>query len=298
MSIISKLVADFVIPGRAVDYNGTKVNPEVKVAIASVRVTAVSEKNNGNLSVNFEADGAKFGLNGFINSDEPAAAIIKLAHEKGEVICVRFEKKRKKNIDPNLPMSEIAATMDIARQNIVKLITGVFDFNSGKWVLINNSPSDPSNDPEGTIDSIKSLDFSADGFFDKAQGSNGDPAPAGYVNPNKEIESKENALMTIYYFIREQEKEHGYELTEEQRHILATKLTKMANHIQIAMFGLETPSYRAYSHTRARFAIFKYAEVVSPLNLEAVKAFNVWGPQCLKSSIDTWNWSREASKTL
>lgn len=291
MAIISKLINDYVALGRPIE-DGFR--PEVKVTIASVYVSGEDE-NKGNINFTFKADGAKFKLGGYINSSEPVAQVIKLAAEKNEPICVRLEKKRKKNVDPKLGIEEISNTMDVARENIVKTVVGVFDFRTNKWVLTGEAQSSPDEDPAGLLDQIKGLNFQADNFFDSAPEPSGQPIVS---NAQKEKENAENALMTMYFFLVEQEKEHGYTLNSSTRREYAIQLLKLSNLIQMQTFNLEAPSFSAYSHTRARYLVFKWAEVMSPLNGEAIKNFGPWCKAVLKNGSALWGWCQEEVDSL
>lgn len=291
MSIISKLIKDYVAKGRPIE-DGFR--PEVKVTIASVFVTN-EEENKGNINFTFKADGAKFKLGGYINSSEPVAQVIKLAAEKNEPVCVRLEKKRKKNVDPKLSIEEISKDMNIARENIVKTVVGVFDFRTNKWVLTSEAQSNPNEDPEGLLEIIKGLNFQADGFFSSSPQNEG---PIIISNAQKEKENAENALMSMYFFLVEQEKEHGYTLDGQKRREYSIQLLKLANLIQMQTFNLEHPNFTAYSHTRARYLVFKWAEVMAPLNKEAIEKFGPWCKSVLKNGTALWHWCQSEADSL
>lgn len=290
MSIISKLIKDYVAEGRPIEGG---FRPEVKVTIASVFVDGEDE-NKGNINFTFKADGAKFKLGGYINSSEPVAQVIKLASEKNEPVCVRLEKKRKKNVDPKLGIEEISKDMNTARENIVKTVVGVFDFRTNKWVLTSEAQSNPDEDPTGLLEAIKSLNFKADGFFSEAPES-GQPIVS---NAQKEKENAENALMSMYFFLVEQEKEYGYTLNPDKRREYAIQLLKLANLIQMQVFNLEHPHFSAYSHTRARYLVFKWAEVMAPLNEDAISKFGPWCKSVLKNGSALWGWCQSEVDSL
>lgn len=298
MAIVSKLIGGFTALGRTVDHKGTKMRPEVKVTIASARVTDIQD-NRGNLNITMAADGAKFKLGGFISADEQVAKVIELAREKDEPVCVRFEKKRKKDVDPTLPIEDISKTMDLARDNIVRTVVGVYDYNQDKWILSREAQSNPEEDPEGTLDAIRNLNFNVAGFFEEKAAGNvaaGGPVPANYAERNRE--NAENAIMSMFFFLCEQEEKHGYKVDYDTKRKHAIQLVKVANMLQMQMFDLEEPDYAAYSHTRARYLIFKWAEVVSPLNENASNKFSDWGKALLKNGASLWTWCKDSVDNL
>lgn len=291
MTLISKLVGDFVGLGKEVIYKGNKVRPEVKVAIASVYVESKTSKKSGLLNYSFRADGAQYGLNGFINESEAIVKVFDAASEKGEPVCVRFERKRKQKVDPTIPIADLTVDMATAKDNIVKTIVGVWDQNNKKWVLTREAQTNPEFDPEGTQTQIEQLSFDPDGFFD-APVPSGEPAYQS-TSAEKEKENGSNALLNMYFFIAEQEKTNNFKLKHTERCKYATLLLKIANKLQVDHFKLENPSYSAYSHTRARYLIFKWAETVAPLNEESIANIKEWGVDLIKKGTAIWNWSED-----
>lgn len=295
MALVSKLIKDFVSTGKPVNYENQQVKPEVKVTIASVYIDKKEEKTNGLLNYTFRADGAKFGLGGFINSNEAIVKVLDMADERKEPVCVRFEKKRKKKIDPTTSILELTKDMNTARENIIKTVVGVFDTRTKKWILTREAESNPENDPEGTLAEIDQLSFDTNGFFDQAPA----PSAVGAIpSVDKEQENKENALMSMYFFIAEQEKVNEFQLDPEMRKKCAIVLLRLANQIQEKHFGLTEPSYSAYSHTRARYLIFKWSEVISPLNENAIKNMRDWGSSLIKNGVALWDWCEETTQSL
>ena len=104
MTLISKLIVDFVGLGKEIDWNNTKVKPEVNVTIASVYIAKRDEPSTGLLSYSFKADGAKYGLNGYINSSESIVKILDLAQERGEAVCVRPKRNARKRLTQLFPL--------------------------------------------------------------------------------------------------------------------------------------------------------------------------------------------------
>lgn len=296
MTLISKLIVDFVGLGKEIDWNNTKVKPEVNVTIASVYIAKRDEPSTGLLSYSFKADGAKYGLNGYINSSESIVKILDLAQERGEAVCVRLEKKRKKKVDPTIPIKDLTVDMNVARDNITKIVVGVWDPKAEKWLLTREAGSNPANDPEGVDEQIKQLSLDATGFFDAP--ASGVATPGVQVNTEEqEKESSENTLMSIYFFIKEQELKNSFKLTDEQRKKYAILLLKIANKLQVDHFNLDQPVYSAHSHKRAIELVFKWAASVAPLNNETIADMKTWGVALMKEGALLWDWAElEVSK--
>lgn len=292
--LISRLIGDFSNPGPKREVNGEIMRPDAKCTVASVRIKKIDD-NNGNMKIDAEADGAKYGLGGYISSNETVAQVIKDAFERDEVVIVRFEKKRKKNADPLKTIEELTPDMGTAKDNITKIVSGVYNFNAKEWILTREAQTDPAEDPESVIKVINSLSYNSDNFFaEPSAAQTGNPegmSPA--VNVNREAENKENALMTMYFFIKEQETKNGYTLPGAKRREIAIFLLRIADQLQMNHFGMDNPSYSAYSHSRARYLLFKWAEEMSPITEEVANDFPTWGKATIKNATSLWNWTTE-----
>lgn len=295
MSITPKLLGDFTALGKTIQHNGADYRPEVAVSMAAAHVKDITDSGKMPSRVIMVVEGAKFELNGYINAQEPVLAILRKAQEENEAVVVRLEKKRKRKVDPTLPIADITATMDIARENIAKIVCGVYDFNNDTWILTREAESNPEEDPAGTIEGVKSCNVDVNGFFNKAQ-----PAVQGgqVSNAYKEPEAKENALMSMYFFVEEQLAKNEVTIDNEVKKQIAISLLKAANFLQSKMFGLEAPVYSAYSHTRARFLVFKWIENMSPLDANATANLSSWGANLVQNSNDLWEWARATSETF
>lgn len=289
MAIKPKLLGDFTALGKTVEANGEKIRPEVAVSLAAAHVKEIQDGKVARAVLVVE--GAKFELNGYLSPQETVLEILRKAQENNEAIVVRFEKKRKKGVDPKAPIADITATMDIARENITKIISGVYNFNTNQWVLTREAESDPSEDPEGTIEAIKACNVDVDAFFRSETPSSG--SSAAPQSGNREEESKENALLSMYFFVEEQAIKNGLNLDVESKKKIALSLLKASNFLQVNMFGLEAPIYSAYSHTRARFLVFKWIETISPLDANAAENMPAWGSNLVQNSHKLWQWARE-----
>lgn len=276
-------VGQFTGLGREVDHEGGKVRPEVAVSIASGKVSNIDLKNADNANITFNVTGAKYGYGGFINTSDPVFNLLKQAHENDTVICVRFEKKRKKNVSPITPIEELTKDMSTAKDNISRVIAGAYNVNTNSWILTRDAQSNPMEDPSEIAVELQKIQYDTSSFFAK---------PTAKVQG--QADDKANILVSMYFFIREREAKHGFELNEDQRRKLSLMLLAAADRLQTTVYNLDAPNYRDYSHTRARYILFSYEEI-NPLNLEAIKNFKVWAQSFVEQNVDMWRWAIASS---
>lgn len=294
MAIMQKLLGDFIAKGQEVDFNGGKIRPGVKVSVAAAMVKSIDE-NNGNANVVFSVEGAKYTLSGYVNTQETAFKIIEEAYEKKVPVAVRLERKRKKHVAPDRDINEITVDMNIARENITKTFVGVYDYHTEKWILTREAQSNPDEDDPSILSGLNSVNVNIDNFFSNPAQPNNGPIVS---NANKELENKENALMNMYFFVIEQAREQKVKLDNPTAKAMAVKLLEIANYLQVQMFELEAPVYSAYSHTRARYVVFKVVEVFAKINDNTIKDLNSWSKKVAVGSKQIWEWSRNESSSI
>lgn len=297
MDIISKRIGKFIGKGQPIKIEGEEdFRPEVDVSIASLRISDITEKN-GMKQVSGTADDSEFSHSGFISPSTAVYQILEKGYEAEKVMLIRFEKIRKKNVDPKLPILEISSDMNKARKNITKIVSGVYDFNNKKWILTDEAQSNPDEDPENINIGIENLAIDTSSFFNSPAPVSAPIGGGSFVpSQNKEEESKTNALVSLYFFIVEQEKEHDFKIPHGDRLTLAKLLLDLADGIQTEVFELETPVYSAYSHTRARFMLFQLIENLIPLNQESVKNLPDFSAKIRGTGIELWNWAKHESE--
>lgn len=289
MEIISKRIGNFIgFDKKSYDVNGTKVHPEVDVNVVSLIPSEIKDFNSMK-QVGGTADGAKFGNSGFISPTTSVFKIVEKAHEEGRVVLLRFERFRKENIAADIPIEELTKDMNTAKDSIIKTLVGVYDFNNDEWVLTEEAKTIPSKDPENIMNGIKSLNVNVDNFF--VSKSTGGSETTFAPSVNKERENKENALISMYFFLVDQEKAHNYKIPQSEKLKLAKVLLKLANYLQMETFNLEEPVYSAYSHTRARFMLFQLTEKLIPLDEDAYNDIQSWAGKIQASGVELWDWA-------
>lgn len=292
---LTKDFGAFVAKGQEIEDKNEKIRPEVKVSVIAAHVTSCDEKN-GTLNCVFNVDGQEFKHNGYVWANTIVGRLIKEAFDKEYIICVRLEKKRKKNVDPRLPIVDISSSLEVAKKNIVKTTVGVFNYNTKKWLLTDDAQSSPSEDPEDLLGKILSLEVSTDEFFGQ-QGaqSNGN---AQYVSANRNQDSAETVLLNLFYYLFGEEKRitnnQGTVINTATRQKYAKILLRACDYVQVTSLNLEKPIPGAYSHTRTRMLLFKFGENAYPLTKEILTdepKFKEWVKKYMSTSIALCNWA-------
>lgn len=284
LQIKEKWINEFVSHGPTVEYQGQQVRPDTRTSIAIGKVFALEEKGNDNLRLVLKVSGAKYDFTGFINDNNPVANLLKQAKEKDTPIAVRFEKKRKKNVSPATPIEELTKDSGTARDSIVNIVAGVYNFNDKSWILTDDAVSNPDEDPEYVNQELDKAAFNVSNFF----GSSSKPI-------QHTADEKANHLMSMYGYANELNLEHDLGLDIEGVKMLSSYLLKAADTLQMAVYGLNSPNYRDYSHTKARGILFSWIRV-NPLSREIMSSnFNGWLKQFLDESTHVWKWAIQSS---
>ena len=105
---------------------------------------------------------------------------------------------------------------------------------------------------------------------------------------------KSQVLLTLYYSVVDYGLKNGFELSEEQYRTVATKMLKLCDEIQKVILGSDQVDYRDYSHVRARYLVFSYAEKIEPLTADVLNNINGWLSRCLAKSKEIIEWSMAA----
>ncbi len=72
----------------------------------------------------------------------------------------------------------------------------------------------------------------------------------------------------------------------------ATDYMDLIRHIQKVILESDQVDYRDYSHVRARFLVFSYAEKVEPITQETLQDINGWLTRCLTKSKYIVEWTK------
>ena len=260
-------------------------------------------QDDGRASVNVigRAEGAKYHYNGYINKEHSNGVfeILKKAQEDKEFVLMRFERQRKEGSDPNASIQEITADKEIAKDNVFRVLTAIYDFKNDRWLPANNVISDLKNDPPEIKEFIDTwvIDkredrMTPEDFFKKEEKT------PSHIQKGSTFD-KEQQLLAMYFFLADYEKKNEVALTKEERQKLSKVLLNMADRIQLKIVDIEEPNYRDYSHTRARYVLFSVADMIVPLlnNFEDGKIdmskFKGWVEKALNESYSIIEWSKE-----
>lgn len=275
-----KWIKEFISLGPVVEVNGEKLRPNTRTNIAIGKITALQDASGkDNLKAVMKVTGAKYDFSGFINANTPVADLLKQAQEKDAPVCVRFERKRKKEADPHADIMELTKDTSIAQKNVVWVVSGIFNYNTNEWILTDSAVSNPNEDPEYVLQEIKAASYSTENFF---EGN----APKLKTS---DLEWKANHLMSMFTYACEHNKEFEVGLSDEEIKVLAKFMLKSSDLIQMKIKNIREPNYNDYSHTKARGILFSWMRV-NPLTREIFDS---------KPELKKWlNRSLEENKSL
>lgn len=126
--------------------NGTGIRAEVNVQKnkGTIKKIDVNEKGFAHVEFKVPNDKIRFPIQGWIRTDDPVFELVKAAQESGEEVSFRIENQRKPNVARNIPMSELRADSNTARENIKTLLVGI------NGVLTSEALTLPEEDPQIT----------------------------------------------------------------------------------------------------------------------------------------------------
>lgn len=284
-----KWIKGFVSLGPEIEHNGQKVRPNTTTSVVIGKVVRLDEAGKNNLKATIKVPTAKYDFSGFLNDNTPVSNLLKQAKEKDVPICVRIERKRKKNADPTADIADLTKTPELGRENVIWIVAGVFNFSTSEWILTDDAISNPEEDPDYVMKEIKSASYSTSGFFQS-------DAPRLQTTDK---DWKANHLISMFAYASEHNLENEIGLNTEQLKILAIYMLKAVDQLQMKAKGVEVPNYNDYSHTKARGMLFSWMRL-NPLSKEIMTqkgAFNQWISRFLEENLEIWNWANaEANK--
>mgnify|MGYP001157841176 FL=1 len=284
-----KWIKGFVSLGPEIEHNGQKVRPNTTTSVVIGKVVRLDEAGKNNLKATIKVPTAKYDFSGFLNDNTPVSNLLKQAKEKDVPICVRIERKRKKNADPTADIADLTKTPELGRENVIWIVAGVFNFSTSEWILTDDAISNPEEDPDYVMKEIKSASYSTSGFFQS-------DAPRLQTTDK---DWKANHLISMFAYASEHNIENEIGLNTEQLKILAIYMLKAVDQLQMKAKGIDVPNYNDYSHTKARGMLFSWMRL-NPLSKDIMTqkgAFNQWISRFLEENLEIWNWANaEANK--
>lgn len=283
--IKEKWIKGFISLGREIEHNGNKIRPNTTTQVVIGKVARLDDNGNNNMKATVKVPGAKFDYSGYLNENTPVGSLLKEVKEKDLPVCIRLERKRKKNADPMADIKDLIVSSDVARDNIVWIVAGVYNFGTEEWILTDDAVSNPTEDPDYVNIEIKSASYSTEGFF----------ASTSPKLQTTDSDLKANHLLSMYAYASDHNLENEINLNEKEVKILATFMLKACDQLQMKVKGIETPNYNDYSHTKARGALFSWMRT-NPLSREIMDTkggFTEWLNKFLSDYLDVWNWANE-----
>jgi len=285
-----KWINDFTAKGKPVVVNGETLRPDTRVSIAIGKVARLDETGTNNLKAVIKVPGAKYDFSGFLNGNNPVAELLKKAKENEYPIAVRFEKKRKKNADPKETIENLTKDSGTARDNIVNIVSGVYNFGDSSWITTDDSISNPNEDPDYVKEELSKASYSTSNFFDSGEKK----------LKTSDKEWKANHLVSMFTYASEHNLENEIGLEPKSIKLLATFMLKACDQLQMKMKNIDSPNYNDYSHTKARGMLFSWMRV-NPLSKEIMTTkgkFTEWITRFVDENVELWEWAKnEIEKT-
>jgi len=279
-----KWINDFITLGPVVTHEGRQIRPNTVTKIAIGKVFSLDGTDN--LKAVVRVSGAKYDFAGYINANEPVAELLAQAKEKDMIVCVRFDKKRKKKADPLASISDLIVDQRTAKENIVNVVSGIYNFSTNEWILTGDAVSNPEEDPANVLTEIKNASYSVDGFFTSSKKVQGNP------------DEKANHLLSIYTFMSEYNAKKELGLDVKYLKSMAVYMLNAVNKVQMQVYGLEEVNYKDYSHTKARGMLFAFihANLLTKEIITTRGSFVGYLDRFISESVEIWNWAIAESK--
>lgn len=286
---VSKALGSHITDGKPREWQGKTVTPNILVTIGSGKIKSLDVGDKTNL-VQIDIEGLKYPFKGYFGNRGPLLKILQIAQKEEKMVCLRFEKKTKPDIDPNISIDcDEFKTMAGAQGKVVTVVAGIYDANTGKWILENEAISNPDNDPEeiklqlGQLAGVDPI-----GFFDKKNDINNTTSTLN-LNPQHEIA---HSIIMFINFLREVENKYNYTLDNNVRKKLALSLNKGLAVIQKDLYEFVDPCDPSFK--RIRKSIFNYEEKISNLTEEEMKNFKGWMISMREHVIDEYKFSLQS----
>ena len=281
-----KWINDFTALGKTIEIDGKKIRPNTKVNIAIGKVTRLEEVGKNNLKATIKVAGAKYDFSGFLNDNNPVSELLKQAKENNYTIAVRLEKKRKKDADPKVSIEDLTKDAVTAKENIVNIVAGVYNYVSLEWILADDAVSNPAEDPDYVKSELEKASYSTTNFFES-----GNAKKISKTDKDWKI----NHLISMYTYASEHNLDNELGLETKALKLLAKFMLQACDQLQMKMYGLDQPNYNDYSHTKVRGMLFSWMRV-NPLSKEIMGTkggFSEWLNKFMEENIAIYEWAKQ-----
>ena len=148
------------------DVNGDKSEVYVYIVAGHPKII---EGKKGSKKIEIEVDDLDYPFNGFINTRSSVLSIVEESIKREEMICLRFEQQRKKDVDTRIPIKELRVNSEVARKKTIKKTVGIYDHKNQNFILTKEAQTNPENDSDHVKSQLNSFYFDVDSFFTKTQ---------------------------------------------------------------------------------------------------------------------------------
>lgn len=135
-------------PFNFISFDGTDeegVRAEVNVQKNTGKISKIlTQEDKGVADVHFSVEGLKFAVHGWVSTDAEIFELAKTAKANDEEVSFRIETQRHQKIARDIPMSELRANTEIARESVKTLLVGI------NGILSNEAVTNPAEDPKST----------------------------------------------------------------------------------------------------------------------------------------------------
>ena len=286
MANVEKDIVEFVAKGKQKD----NFRPDVRVSILSAKVSSIDESGKS-FNIVFKIPGQKYSHNGYISANEQVYKLLSEAKKLDKIVIVRLERKRKKTADPKASIMDLTKDMETAKNNSVKITSGIYDENNQRWILTSEAESEPSEDPEKVKSGIASVNIDEKAFFQENASKR--------VKGSKELKARADSLLNLYFFLLERANKSGTSIEPEKLNEYTKLLETSCNYIQKNNFKIKSPVYGDYSYTRVRYLLFNYADHVNDLNKDVFasdESMKSWARDFIKYGTQLWEWAFKEAK--
>jgi hypothetical protein len=125
------------------------VRAEVYVQINEGIVDQIKDGDKGTSDVYFKVENLKFPVHGWVGQDDAVYELAKVSLLSKEPISFRIESQRKKKVDRTIPIAELRASTEMARENTTPILAGINGVLSKE--AITNPNEDPKPNPSGRL---------------------------------------------------------------------------------------------------------------------------------------------------
>lgn len=274
------------------------VRAEVKVTLGFAIPKTIEPSGKGKAAkVVFPVDNTKWPSSGWAPVDSDIMKIVQEAHDNDQPINFRIETIRKPGVDRKTSISELTKGSDAARENANKSLAAVKREDDDEWTISSRAMTrldeDP-NDEGGTSAYSHSLE--------SLQGANktsaaGEAAPVEPLvddegNPNLGSE-KLLVLAELFVALKNNAENNGVSLDSNTLRSLSKTAFAVANRLQVARGGVESPDPSLASHTQAVNAVKLTVEAVAPVTekVSDAEGQKEWAGELLKGTVAFWTWS-------